>query len=158
MNGFGRVYHQSPIAGMSFTKGDIITLDLGFDELQIMKRDSISKSDSIKTPMMALASTSLKSKSERTSPAKPKIIQNPVTKSGNTKSVGVKPKASPEAIKKWKEKVAALKAKPVTAQKAKPNQAAIDRWKAKVAAQKALDKKNNKGIKKSTVQPKNPNQ
>ena len=158
MNGFGRVYHQSPIAGMSFTKGDVITLDLGFDELQIMKRDSVSQGDSIKTPMMALATTALKSKSEKTATAKPKNNHSPVIRAGLTKSVGVKPKASPEAIKKWKEKVAALKAKPVTAQKAKPNQAAIDRWKAKVAAQKALDKKNNKGIKKSAVQPKNPNQ
>ncbi len=158
MNGFGRVYRQSPIAGMSFTKGDVITLDVGFDELQIMKKDSVSKGDSIQTPMMAAAPVVLKPKSEKTGAAKPKSIQNPATKPGVTKSVGAKPKASAEAIKKWKEKVAAQKA--ITnqgAQKAKPNQAAIDRWKAKVAKQKALEKKQ-KGTKSNTVQPKTQNQ
>ena len=157
MNGFGRVYHQSPIAGMSFTKGDVITLNLGFDELQIMKKDSVSKGDSIKTLLMAMAPRINKTKSEKSVTVKPKVIRNSETKSGITKSTIVKPKASPEAIKKWKDKVAAQKANPVAVQKAKPNQAAIDRWKAKVAAQKALEKKN-KGIKKNTMQPKNPNQ
>jgi cell division protein FtsI (penicillin-binding protein 3) len=157
MNGFGRVYRQSPIAGTSFTKGDVIFLDLGFDELQILKKDSVSPGDSIRTPMIAIAPAVIKTKSEKMVTPRPKIVQNPVIKPGVAKSAAVKPKASPEAIKKWKEKVAAQKANTKAAnQKAKPNQADIDRWKAKVAAQKALEKKT--GSKKNTVQPKNPKQ
>ena len=157
MNGFGRVYRQSPIAGSSFTKGDVISLDVGFDELQIMKKDSVSPGDSIKAPIMAIAPVVVKTKSEKMVTPKTKVAQNPVVKPGIAKSVAVKPKASPEAIKKWKEKVAAQKAGTnKAAQKPKPNQAAIDRWKAKVAAQKALEKK--MGNKKNTVQPKKPKQ
>ena len=44
---FERVYRQSPIAGSPFVKGDMVSLDLGFDDLQIVKRDSLIKNDSI---------------------------------------------------------------------------------------------------------------
>ena len=138
MNGFGRVYRQSPIAGMSYTKGDVISLEVGFDELQIMKKDTVSSGDSIKTPLLAVAPPVIMPKPVKTAVAKPKVSQGPA----------VKPKANQAAIDKWKAKVAAQKA---AAQKPKPNQAAIDRWKAKVAAQKALEKK--KSATKKTVQP-----
>ncbi len=150
IKGFGRVFRQSPAAGMPCSKGDIVTLDLGFDDLQIMKIDTVITGDSIKN--RELVAVPVETKQEKTKPAvaKPKTSQSPAEK----------PKPSAEAIRKWKEKVAAQKAKEkpdqaaidrwrakVAAQKAKekkkPDQAAIDRWKAKVAAQKALDKKKN---------------
>jgi beta-lactam-binding protein with PASTA domain len=135
MNGFGRVFRQSPTPGMPITKGETVSLELGFDALEIIKKDSLNAGDSIQSPVMAFLPQENKPVTE-----KPKINQNPAEK----------PKASLEAIKKWKEKVAAQKAKPN--QPAKPNQAAIDRWKVKVAAQKALGKKK-KTTKKNTVQP-----
>jgi beta-lactam-binding protein with PASTA domain len=132
-NGFGRVYRQSPIAGMSFTKGDAVSLELGFDELQIMKKDSVSAGDSIQTPLLAIAKPVIILKPEKTVTAKPKVKQNPELRPKVSQSPAVKAKPSQAAIDKWKAKVAA--------QKAKPSQAAIDKWKAKVAAQKALEKK-----------------
>ena len=152
MNWFGRVYRQSPIAGMSYTKGDVISLEVGFDELQIMKKDTVSRGDSIKTPLLAVAQPVIMPKQEKTIAAKQKVSQNPAAKPKVSQSPAVKPKANQAAIDKWKAKVAAQKA---AAQKPKPNQAAIDRWKAKVAAQKALEKKT---AKKKTVQPIKPQQ
>lgn len=42
INGFGRVFRQSPSPGTPVIKGDLISLDLGFDDLQIVKKDSLS--------------------------------------------------------------------------------------------------------------------
>jgi len=139
INGFGRVYRQSPYAGMSYSKGDEITLDLGFDDLQLMKIDTVMSADSVKTLVYVPVPTENKTKKEAS-----------VTPKKTNKISTVKPKPSAEAIRRWKEKVAAQKA----AQKTKPDQAAIDRWKAKVAAQKALDKKN--ATTKKTVPTKKP--
>ena len=122
IKGFGRVFRQSPYAGMPYSKGDVVTLDLGFDDLQIMKIDTVVTNDSVRTPVYV-----------RVTPEKPAEPATAVKEKKVSQSPATKPKASPEAIRKWKEKVAA--------QKAKPNQAAIDRWKAKVAKQKALEKK-----------------
>ena len=47
MSGFGRVFRQSPIPGTPVTKGDAVSLELGFDDLQIVKKDSLNKIDSI---------------------------------------------------------------------------------------------------------------
>jgi len=143
VSGFGRVFRQSPTPGMPCSKGEEVTLDLGFDDLQIIKRDSLAARDSIQSPVLAVISPENSVNSPTPVAEKPKVNQSPPEK----------PKASPEAIKKWKEKVAAQKA---AGQKPKPNQAAIDRWKKKVAAQKALEKK--KKGKKDKEQPKIPQQ
>lgn len=123
--GFGRVFRQSPASGLPCSKGDLITLDLGFDDLQIMKIDTITTGDSIQTHTLIAVPVSVEKKDDP-----PKV---------KPKAAVTKPKASPEAIRKWKEKVAAQKAK--EKEKPKPDQAAIDRWKAKVAAQKEAEKK-----------------
>ena len=128
INGFGRVSRQSPLPGTSFRKGDQISLELGFDDLQIFKKDSLGRIDTLQTAIQTVPQTEINTVKSEVVVKKAKVSQKSA----------VKPKASPEAIKKWKEKVAAQKA---AAQKPKPNQAAIDKWKAKVAAQKALDKK-----------------
>ncbi len=158
LNGFGRVSRQSPDPETPLSKGQLVSLDLGFDELEIFKKDSLAAGDSIHGEMVASLPKPKKqadpkpkkqtvSKPDKSKPvtAKAKVNQNPAKK----------PKASPEAIKKWKEKVAALKAKQNQAA-AKPNQAAIDKWKKKVAAQKALEKK--KGTKKKATTNKKPQQ
>jgi hypothetical protein len=95
----------------------MISLELGFDELEIMKNDSIAKADSIQGPVLSVMPIDPKIKPEEkvvTPEVVPKV--NPI------------PPAKPKAVKK-------------KSAKAKPSQAAIDRWKAKVAAQKAADKK-----------------
>jgi cell division protein FtsI (penicillin-binding protein 3) len=51
INGFGRVFRQSLVPGMPFTKGETISLELGFDELEIFKKDSIHSLDSLQTPL-----------------------------------------------------------------------------------------------------------
>lgn len=149
INGFGRVYRQSPLPGMSFRKGDLVSLDLGFDDLQIFKKDSLGRIDTLQAAIQPVS----KPVNNEIAIEKPKASQDPKATSKKTvkkaKKTAEKPKPSPEAIRKWKEKVAAQKA----GQKAKPDQAAIDRWKAKVAAQKALDKKKN-STSKNTAQPK----
>ncbi len=138
-NGFGRIYRQLPTPGSPCSKGELITLELGFDELEIMRNDSIAKADSIQGPILSAVPIETRPKEEKkvTGPvvAAP-VIANPstVTKTGQKPATKTKAKPTQEAINKWKAKVAA--------QKSKPDQAAIDRWKAKVAAQKALDKKN----------------
>ena len=137
-NGFGRVFRQSPTSGMPCSKGETISLELGFDELEIMKKDSIAKADSIQGPVLSAVPIETKPKEEKKITATvvaPAVVQDPTLppKVSQKPTVKTKSKPTPEAIKKWKAKVAA--------QKPKPNQAAIDRWKAKVAAQKALEKK-----------------
>lgn len=153
INGFGHVYRQSPLPGMSFRKGDLVSLDLGFDDLQIFKKDSLGRIDTLQAVVQPVSQAEAKQVAPVPVLEKPKVNQKPKTMSKKTvkatKKTGEKPKPSPEAIRKWKEKVAAQKAN----QKAKPDQAAIDRWKAKVAAQKALDKKKN-STNKNTAQPK----
>jgi cell division protein FtsI (penicillin-binding protein 3) len=120
-NGFGRVFRQSPRPGTPCVKGDLISLDLGFDELEIMKKDSIAKADSIQGPVLSVMPIEPKTKPEekavvpqKVQPETPKAVQTAPTK--------------PKTVKK-------------KSAKAKPSQAAINRWKAKVAAQKALEKK-----------------
>lgn len=143
INGFGRVFRQSLTPGMPVTKGETISLELGFDELEIFKKDSIAASDSIQAAPLALGQV------ENTKKA-------PEAEKTKKKSPAAKPKPTQEAIDKWKAKVAAQKkldAKKENTEKPKPTQEAIDKWKAKVAAQKALEKKN--AANNSTVQTKN---
>jgi cell division protein FtsI (penicillin-binding protein 3) len=153
INGFGRVYRQSPLPGISFRKGDLVSLDLGFDDLQIFKKDSLGRIDTLQASIQPVSKPEVKQVNNEAVIEKPKVNQDSKTTSKKTvktsKKTAEKPKPSPEAIRKWKEKVAAQKAN----QKAKPDQAAIDRWKKKVAAQKALDKKKN-STNKNTAQPK----
>jgi cell division protein FtsI (penicillin-binding protein 3) len=104
MKGFGRVYRQSPIAGMTCSKGDVVSLDLGFDELQVIKRDSAATGDSIQAP----AVVPVVKKQVVKKPAATKPQQKPTAKKKTTQAA--KPKASPEAIARWKAKVAAQKA------------------------------------------------
>ena len=128
---------------ISVTKGETISLELGFDELEIFKKDSIAASDSIQAAPLALGQV------ENTKKA-------PEAEKTKKKSPAAKPKPTQEAIDKWKAKVAAQKkldAKKENTEKPKPTQEAIDKWKAKVAAQKALEKKN--AANNSTVQTKN---
>ena len=156
MSGFGRVFRQSPISGTPSAKGDLVSLELGFDDLQIVKKDSLAKNDSIQAAAFNPVSVPkpiqpvpdpevVNAKVDKITSDKAKVSKTAVTK----------PKASPEAIRKWKAKVAAQKAlekknatKKTTVKKASPE--AIAKWKAKVAAQKALEKKK----KKNTVQSK----
>jgi hypothetical protein len=135
-NGFGRVFRQSPTPGMPCSKGETISLELGFDELEIMKKDSIAKADSIQGPVLSAMPIEIpKPESKTVAPVVvPKASPPSATKTKVNQNPSAKSKPTQEAINKWKAKVAA--------KKAKPNQAAIDRWKAKVAAQKAMEKKN----------------
>lgn len=170
INGFGRVFRQSLTPGMPFSKGDVISLELGFDKLEIIQRDSIGVGDSISNSApMALGqvkntndavipeeANSKKSTSEKPKPSQEAIdkwkakvaAQKAADAKSTTKKNTVKPKPSPEAIAKWKAKVAAQKAlegksaSPKKTVKPKPSPEAIAKWKAKVAAQKALEKKN----------------
>ena len=150
INGFGRVYRQSPLPGISFRKGDLVSLDLGFDDLPIFMKDSLGRIDTLQAAIQPAPKPEKKPVKADVSVKNQKVNQNPKTNSKTIKKATEKPKPSPEAIRKWKEKVAAQKA----SQKAKPDQAAIDRWKAKVAAQKAQEKKK-KTTNKNTAQPKN---
>jgi beta-lactam-binding protein with PASTA domain len=131
-NGFGRVFRQSPTPGMPCSKGETISLELGFDELEIMKKDSIARADSIQGPI--LSSVPLE---------KPRTEPKPV-------AVPVAPKVDPNPP-------TAAKANQKSAVKPKPTQEAINKWKAKVAAKKAADKKK-KASKKSTNTTKKPQQ
>ena len=157
INGFGRVFRQSLVPGMPFAKGETISLELGFDALEIIKKDSIAAGDSIPAlPLAVGQAENTTNKVVKVEQVKSTIIPKPAT--SKVKIADVKPKASPEAIAKWKAKVAAQKAlekkngtKNNTV-KPKPTQEAIDKWKAKVAAKKALEKKN--ATKKNTDQPK----
>ncbi|MBK5245606.1 MAG: PASTA domain-containing protein, partial [Eubacteriaceae bacterium] len=163
INGFGRIFRQTPIPGTPYSEGDVVSLDLGFDELEITERDSLVTGDSIQSSVHAVFPADNLAVHSNLADEKPKDNENSES-SGVSKSPAEKPKPSQEAIDKWKAKVAAEKAKPdqaaidrwkakvaaekakqaaidkwrakVAAEKAKPDQAAIDRWKAKVAAQK----------------------
>jgi cell division protein FtsI (penicillin-binding protein 3) len=90
--GFGRVYRQSPSGGSPVVKGDIISLDLGFDDLQITQRDSTAKNDSTQVV-----------------PPAPVVKHNP-------KVVEAPKKAKAKQIKQTKQTAAS---KPVKKQKAK---------------------------------------
>lgn len=105
MKGFGRVYRQSPVAGMPCSKGDVVSLDLGFDELQVMKRDTATAGDTIQSPAVA---PPVKKTAEKKPVAAKKTQQKSAAKKKTTQAA--KPKASPEAIARWKAKVAAQKA------------------------------------------------
>ena len=166
INGFGRVFRQSMNPGIHFSKGSTISLELGFDALEIMKKDSVIAGDSLQANtivFMPAGNKQLQSKPVVAKQnAKPKVKQNTQAPAKVGPNVSAKPKASPEAIRKWKAKVAAQKAlegKNATKKNSvppKPTQEAIDKWKAKVAAKKALEVKN--VTKKNTVQPKTPQQ
>ena len=135
-NGFGRVYRQSPTPGSPVVKGDIVSLDLGFDDLQITKKDSLAQNDSIQANAGSVVAPEQKT-------VAPPVVKKPKAKQNTT----TKAKPSPEAIRKWKEKVAAQKAAEAknankkTTVKPKASPEAIAKWKAKVAAQKAAEKK-----------------
>jgi cell division protein FtsI (penicillin-binding protein 3) len=128
-NGFGRVFRQSPRPGTPCVKGDLIALELGFDELEMVKRDSIANADSIQGPVLSAVPIEQKAKEEK-KPTAPVVVKK------NTQSP---PKA---------------KSGKATAEKPKPTQEAINKWKAKVAAQKALEKKKKSATKKNTTKPK----
>lgn len=123
-SGFGRVFRQLPAPGTPCTKGDLITLELGFDELEIFKKDSTGRADSIQGPVLS---------------AIPIEVQKPEVK---TVAPVITAKASPVAVKKPK-----VNQNPAV--KPKPTQEAINKWKAKVAAMKAAEKK--KKAKKNTT-------
>jgi cell division protein FtsI (penicillin-binding protein 3) len=158
--GFGRVYRQSPMAGSPFVKGDIVSLDLGFDELQIVKRDSTARNDST---MMAAAMPE-QPLPEGEEPAAP-VVKNtkpkaaaatPASKPKATTTQTTNKKAAPKSNTGDKPKAA----KAATT-KAKPSPEAVKKWKAKVAAQKAADAKKKATTpakktttKKTTTQPK----
>ena len=118
MRGFGRVYRQSPTPGSPVVKGDLVSLDLGFDDLQIVKRDSLAQNDSIQADVRVVvpvqkpvvAPAAKKPKAKQNTTTKIKAGQGPAVKPKAGQNPAVKPKPSPEAIKKWKAKVAAQKA------------------------------------------------
>ncbi|MBW8326443.1 MAG: transpeptidase family protein [Prolixibacteraceae bacterium] len=128
-NGFGRVFRQSPRPGTPCVKGDLIALELGFDELEMVKRDSIANADSIQGPVLSAVPIEQKVKEEK-KPTTPVVVKK------NTQS--------PTKAKSGK----------AAAEKPKPTQEAINKWKAKVAAQKALEKKKKSATKKNTTKPK----
>lgn len=140
MTGFGRVFRQSPQPETPLAKGELVSLDMGFDQLEIFKRDSLASADSVKSSAPVVVQEQKPPDPPTPVVAKPKPAKNQAK--AKPKQVATK-KPSPEAIKRWKEKVAAQKAaaQKAAAQKPKPDQAAIDRWKAKVAAQKAAERK-----------------
>ncbi|MDP3642974.1 MAG: penicillin-binding transpeptidase domain-containing protein [Bacteroidota bacterium] len=129
-DGFGRVFRQSPTPGMPGVKGDLITLELGFDELELLKKDTILNADSIQVPVLSAV------------PIEPK--PKPETKAGSTVEV---PKTDPNLPSKPRVSLS-------PAEKPKPSQEAINKWKAKVAAQKALEKKNNQTKNNTEIQKK----
>jgi len=157
MSGFGRVFRQSPIPGTPVTKGDPVSLELGFDDLQIVKKDSLNKIDSIQAAAFIPVPVQKQVLPEPLPVVKPtKVIKNAAVKLKVIKSPAVKLKPNQAAIDRWKAKVAAQKALEAknatkkTTVKPKASPEAIAKWKAKVAAQKALEKKQ----KAKTVQPK----
>lgn len=89
INGFGRVFRQSKVPGMPITKGETITLNLGFEELQEVKKDSINLQDSIQNHL--LVSEQVKSQPAKTEQANAKPAQTPVVKPAAVKA---KPKTT----------------------------------------------------------------
>jgi len=110
----------------------LISLELGFDELEIRRNDSIANADSISGPV--LSSIPIDSY-----PKEVKKNETPVKATPN--GTAVVPKKTDQNQESKPKSKAKPKAK--TKPKPKPDQAAIDRWKAKVAAQKALSQKSN---------------
>ncbi len=139
--GFGRVYRQSPMAGSPFVKGDVISLDLGFDDLQIVKRDSMAKNDTV------MVAASMPAQPE------PETDEPPLTQVDQVKAkTEVTQKQKSDTAKKTTGKTApASKLKTGSAAKAKPSPEAVKKWKAKVAAQKAAQDKKNKPAAKPTT-------
>ncbi|HZL08517.1 MAG TPA: penicillin-binding transpeptidase domain-containing protein [Prolixibacteraceae bacterium] len=150
INGFGRIFHQSPNPGMPYAEGDVATLELGSDELQIIKEANPPVDDSIPFSVSEVQPAAKQKPSQeaidkwkaKVAAQKKKEDQKPdqaAIDRWKAKVAAQKEKEKPNqaAIDRWKAKVAAQKKK----DEQKPDQAAIDRWKAKVAAQKALDKK-----------------
>lgn len=117
LNGFGRIFRQSPSPETPLSKGELVTLDLGFDQqLEIFKNDSVTAAtDSIK-PTVVVAPPVAR---------KPAPAKKPVAKAKTAPRKESKAKASQTQAKKQQ----------------KPSAEAIKRWKAKVAAQKAQEKK-----------------
>ncbi|MBL7967764.1 MAG: transpeptidase family protein [Prolixibacteraceae bacterium] len=90
MNGFGRVFRQSPLPGSPAIKGDLVTLELGFDELEIFRKDSIANADSIQGPVLSMMPVAPKTKKEE-----PKVAPTaPASQPAVTKPATVKPKAT----------------------------------------------------------------
>lgn len=100
-NGFGRVFRQSPLPGSPALKGDLISLELGFDALEMMKKDSLAN-DSVQTPVMAVAPVA----------EKPKPIAKPVVKpKTSTTATKSKAKAPPKKTTVKKKKATSTKPK-----------------------------------------------
>ncbi len=147
--GFGRVYRQSPIVGSPFVKGDVVSLDLGFDDLQIVKRDSLARNDSAMVAAVMPAQPEPEADGPPLTNVLPAKVKPEVTSAKKTteapKSAGkansnVKPKATQTSAAKTK---------------AKPSPEAVKKWKAKVAAQKAAQENKKKaGAKKAKAQTK----
>jgi hypothetical protein len=87
MNGFGRVFRQSPLPGSPAIKGDLVTLELGFDELEIFRKDSIANADSIQGPVLSMVPIGPKPKKEE-----PKVTQA-ASQPAAVKPVATKPPA-----------------------------------------------------------------
>lgn len=112
INGFGRVYRQSIVPGMPFTKGETVTLDLGFEELQQVKKDSLSAQDSIQSPMMIPAQE--KPKEAKSVQASAKPSQKSAAKAATVKPAVKKTSANPAKKKKSTKKAAVKKKKATT--------------------------------------------
>lgn len=74
INGFGRVYRQSPQAGRQFVKGDLVMLDLGFDEIELIKKDSISNADSTNISTAIVSTKAIKSPDKKSKAATVKKV------------------------------------------------------------------------------------
>lgn len=101
INGFGRVFRQSLVPGMPFTKGETISLELGFDELEIFKKDSIHSNDSVQTPLTFPVEEKpavIKTAAE----AKPKAENKPQAKTTAAKPAAKKTSAKQTGGKKKK--------------------------------------------------------
>lgn len=90
INGFGRVFRQSPLPGSPALKGDLVSLELGFDALEIFKKDSTANADSIQGPVLSMMPVAPKTKKEE-----PKVAPAaPASQPAVTKPAPVKPKAT----------------------------------------------------------------
>ena len=88
INGFGRVFRQSPSFGSPYSKGDLVSLDLGFDALEESKKDSLGTADSIHSP--AIAAVPVKNIVKPVA----KSRKNAVAKTQNAHKEAVKSKAN----------------------------------------------------------------
>lgn len=94
LNGFGRVFRQSPSSGSPYTKGELVSLDLGFDALEENKKDSLGTADSIQSPAMVAAPV------EETGKPTAKHKKNTAVKTQSAGKEAVKPKAKATTKKK----------------------------------------------------------